>query len=421
VSTESVIDSTSTRVLLEVPSPATSLSLGEFSTSSGYNGVSVDTVSHARFYGKGGSSASDVVGQATGHVWLQSMNRVSALAQRNVLVASRDRTQIVAQKGVNLFAGFSAGNIASEGEPGSMPSSVSSYESSANIASSVATGIDAAGLVVSAIMKGVLSVASSQFAWATAMSGVSANLTGAALNIASLGWARDVDLPGINLYSSGFFTVGSARGSVSLTGVAGLLLASPFVSLAGLITTKITGAFHTSMNAIGPVDILAGDRVTIRGWLGVQVASRTGTFTGRGKTINLGTPIPFVKPPQINTLSVTMNALKSITLSSLVNTTISSLAGYQSTAMDHEIDATLGTSMQVAGIWKLEVTPMGIAAKGPATSLEIGPTGVVLSGPGGVSKAELGVANVSLQSGAGSLKIVPGASVAIDGVKLDIK
>lgn len=422
MTTDAIIDSTSTRAVLSVPSPATSVSLGAFSATSSYSGVSVDTVEHVRFYGKGGASASDLVGQATGQVWLQSMNRVVALAKKNVLVASRDRTQIVAQKGVTIMAGFAPDPIRTESEAGDLPESVSGYGTSATIASSVTAGIDAATMIVAALLKSTLSVASSSFSWTTALSGVTANLTGAALNIASLAGSKDVDTPGINLYSAGFMTVGSARSSVNLIGLSGVLLSSTFVTLAGLFTTKVTGAFHTSMNAIGPVDILGGDRVTIRGWYGVEVASRTGTFTARGKTINLGSPIPFAKPPQINTITVSMNALKSITLSSLVNTSVSALTGYESTALDHEIDATIGMKMDVgSGLWALEVTQSGIAAKGTAAKLEIGPTGVTLSGPGGVAKVELGNGKVDLTSGAGSLKIVPGTSIAIDGIKLDLK
>ncbi len=422
MSTDSLLDSTSTRALLSVPNPATSLSLGQFSTDSGYNGVSVDTDEHLRFYGKGGTSASDLIGQATGQVWLQSMNRVVSLAKKNTLVASVDRTHVVSQKGVNILAGFNSGPVTTEDNTGSLPSSVSSYESSANIAAGVATALDAAGAITAGLLRSVLSVASSSYSWATGAVGLSANLIGAGLNIATLAGAKDISKPGINLYSAGFMTVGSARGSVSLNGVAGLLLTSTFVTMAGLFSTKVTGAFHTAMNAIGPVDILAGDRVTIRGWLGVTIASRTGTFTGRGKEINIGSPIPFVKPPQINTAKVTMNALKSITLDSMVNTSVSALLGYKSTATDHEIEATLGMKMDVGnGLWDLEVMPAGIALKGKTTKLEIGYSGVTLSGPGGVSKAELDIGKVNLQSGAGSIKIVPGTSIAVDGTKLDLK
>lgn len=422
MSTEEVVDSTSTRALIDIPNPATSLSVGEFSTDSGYNGVSVDTVEHVRFYGKGGTSASDLVGQATGQVWLQSMNHVVGLSKENLMIASRDRTQIVAQKGVTILAGYSGGDVTTEPQAGTLPTSVTSFDSSAQIAAGIATGINAAEMVVAAVLTSVMSVASSRFSWTTAMSGVTANLTGAALNIASLGWSKDIDLPGINLFSSGFFTVGSAKSTVNLIGLAGVLISSSFVSLAGLFTTKITGGFHTAMNAIGPVDLLAGDRVTIRGWFGVEVASRTGSFTGRGKKINLGSPIPFVKSPQVNTLNVKMQALKSITLSSLINTSVSAYVSYASTAMDHEIEATIGTKLNVGnGLWTLEVNQLGMKAKGPAATLEVDASGVTLSGPGGAAKAEFAIGKVDLSCGAGSIKIVPGASIAFDGMKLDFK
>jgi len=421
MSTDEVVDSTSTRVLLSIPNPLTTLSIGAFSTDSGYNGVSVDTVQHVRLYGKGGASASDLVGQATGQVWLQSMNNVVALSQLNTVVASRDRTQFVAQEGITIMAGFNPGDIQTESQVGGLPTSVSGYETSATIASGVTTALNAATLVVSAALRIGLSLASSYFSWTTAMSGVTANLVGAGINIAALGWSKDISTPGINLYSSGFMTIGSAKGSVNVIGMAGVLLTSTFVTLSGLFSTKITGAFHTAMNAVGPVDLLGGDRVTIRGWYGVTIAARTGAFTGRGKKINLGSPFPFLKSPQVNTLKLTMNALKSIKLDSLLNVTVSAYKKYESTAIDHEFDATLSTKMDVAGIWILEVNAMGISAGGTAAKLEVDMSGVTLSGPGGLAKVECGVAKVDVTCGAGSLKIVPGVSIAIDGTKLDIK
>lgn len=413
---------TSTRAVMAVPSPATSLSVGAFSETSGYNGVNIDTVKHVRFNAKGDASASDLVGQATGRVWLQSMRHVVTLSKLNTVVASRDRTHIVGNKGVSLLAGFVPPSVKPEDSAGSMPSAVDSYESSANTASGVTTAIDAGMVLVSSILRGVLSVASSTFSWTTGMAGVTANLTGAALNIANLGWAKDVDTPGVNLYSAGFMTVGSAKGTVSMVGVGGCLIASTYVTLAGAISTKVTGAFHTSMNAIGAVDLLAGNRVTIRGWLGVQVASRTAQLTARAAEVNLGSPFGFKKKPQINTLKLELNALESIVLESMVHTKIESLYAYETDAMDHEIEATIGMTMDVAqGVWSMKVEAAGTSLNGPTSQLKIDAAGVTLAGPGGASKVQLGPGKVDIVSGAGAVKIVPGVSLTVDGIKMDIK
>ena len=74
----------------EVPAPWTRLRVGHADVP----GIEVKTEEHLRIYAKGEVHQSDVVGQATGQVWLQAIDDVVVMAKKKLLVSSTGATYV---------------------------------------------------------------------------------------------------------------------------------------------------------------------------------------------------------------------------------------------------------------------------------------------------------------------------------------
>ena len=92
------VSSTATRYLLSNALPRTQLVVGQWYGSTHWAGVAVDTVENVRFFANGTDlTKSDLVAQAVGQVWLQSLGKTVAFAKKDLLVASHQATMIAAE------------------------------------------------------------------------------------------------------------------------------------------------------------------------------------------------------------------------------------------------------------------------------------------------------------------------------------
>jgi hypothetical protein len=408
-----------TRVLWSVESPASTMSVGLFYEDTAYSGLSVDTTEHVRLYAKGDKGESDAIAQATGQVWMQAMGNLALVAKNKVMVSALATTAMAAKKGITVMAGLSGADAKSEGTPGTMPSSVSSYEDKAKIAAGVWAGFDVAMIATTAAAAIVEAITKGKMTWLGA-TGVAANVAGTAVNIAALTGKKEVAVPGIHLFSEGGTFIGGAYGSVNMAGLPGALLGSLFTHQFALFTTSVRGVFRASLTAVGPIDISSllwyegktdGDHT---------VASRIGTMSVRGVSMKIGQVEADL--PQLPTLSIELSALRQISLRALRTMTLSAGKSIKSKAtVDTEIKASTELSMSV-GAWEIAIDATS-AKLGPSSGphIAISPTGVLILSPARTGQLKLENGKISAMSLAGTMDIKPGLSLAVNGTEMKIQ
>jgi len=422
---------------LEVPSPWTKLQAGQGTVP----GVSVETDEHIRMYAKGTTSASDAVAQATGQIWLQAIDDVVTMAAGKSLIGSRGNTFVAANEGVTVMAGFSPSPILSWVDPVTFPQGVEGYETSANIVGGVWTGFTVALGIAAAAAKVTETCVGNNFTWWQSTSAV-INVVGAGLNLAALGWSKDIRFPGINLWSQGGTLIGSTFSSVNVMGVGGVIMASPFTSTFAMWSTKMRAIKRVGMTSCKAVAIAGTFGGSTRSVLKTAISARTGSCKLMGAAMEIGTknrvasPWPLVAPfgkpplpnPQMITQSVMFSALTSVTVAALgtMRLECKGLLGIKSTAgTNTEIigntSVTLGTGTASISIGPANGITMAdeMALAGP--QIVISAQGVQIDVGGGSATIDATIAGgVSLRSFANEVKIVPGVSLAVNGTEVAI-
>lgn len=428
---------TDTLLTLEVPAPWTKLQVGEGTVAPG---VSIETDEHVRMYAWGSTAASDLVAQATGQLWLQAIDDVVAMAKGKAILSSGGSTQVTANDGITVLAGFKPSAILSDEWPGTFPEGVEGYSTSADVVGAVWTGFTVALGVATAAIKLTEACVGTSFSW-TQSTSAAINLVGAGLNLGSLGWSRDLSMPGIQLWSEGGTLIGSTFGSVSLLGAGGVIMAAPFTSAFALYKSEIAAPLRVGMSSCGSVAISAILGGTIRSFLGTTLSARTGAMKVTGmKQVNVGTPnrpgkpwpavitmfgVTSVNPQQI-TQMVTFSALKKVSVDSPGGVTLDCMGvgGIEALATSVEIAGILETKL-TAGPWKIALTSPGDAklasvAKPGLTQIVVSPTGVKITGDP-TSSIALGPTSIDIASGASSVSVIPGVSVAVNGTVFAIE
>ncbi|MCB9592983.1 MAG: hypothetical protein H6719_09650 [Sandaracinaceae bacterium] len=416
-----------TRLYFEVPSPFTSLAIGKFradNDTSGvdYAGISVNADDHVRLYAKGSPGASDAILQSYGQAWLQAKNRMSGTAAGGVMIGSRGRTLVGSSDGINILAGFETVPPSSEGTPGTLPAMIEKYEPKATIASSLWTGFDVSMGITAGVVGIVQAVVGTGFSWVGATH-VAANLVGAALGIATLGWSREVSmLPGINLFSQGGTYMGALYGSVNITGMVGLTMGSLFHTKLAIGMSRLRGYRRASVSAAGTVDFSGLLWYECKSDGEQTIASRAGTLTMRGAAMTLGQLVAVF--PQSPTSVIEVNAINEVAIECPLSIQMSALTKLESTAM-------LDTYMKCLSSAKLHTTG--------DVAISINNSEASLSGPGGGSHLTADSCGATLQAvtstfvakkegtiliggplGGGKVEVTPGASVTVSGTTVDI-
>jgi len=416
---------TQQRYRLEVPTPLTRLVAGLYYDTTNHSGISLHTVEHVRFFAKGTVATSDIVAQATGQLWLQSLKKMVAFAEKDILVASPTSTTFAAEGGITIMSGFGPGPIASETTPDTFPAGIESYENTAALVTGIWVIFDTfMALTITAVTVFLTLMDGSLDKWG--YEGAAANLAGAAVNLAGLSfipWSSSVSLPGINLFSQAGTLIGAEMGAVTIVGLPGTLVASTFTTQFGVITAGVRGIFSCGMNALGPVDVTALADVTVRSHGETTVACRTGTTSMRAPDLIIGTEInPWVLLPQMPTREVEMVAVQTIDVSSKLLLGLDAKKGFKSSAgADTTFEATQKALFKSAP-FQIEVIPASVElgqAAGP--SIKIDDTGVTLTGPAKATEGKMGPGNVELSAGSAKIKVAPGASLTVDGVKFDLQ
>lgn len=415
-----VEDGSATRATLAVPSPSTSLVAGEGTVP----GVQVTTSEHIRFNAEGPRDESDAIAQATGQLWLQATQNLVGIAKKKLVVSSRGSTAIAASKGISFVAGFAPERVASETEPGVLPSGITSYEDSTTTAAAAVTIVNTVMLAVTAAAKTAGSLVGNGFTWGPATA-AAVNVAGSIFNGTMIGGKRDADLPGVSLYSQAGTLVGSLLAGINVFGVPGVLFASPFTTHHGLWGAKLRGYKRTSASAIKSVDVQGLD-VTVRAKNDTVVASRLGTLTLRGAQMWIGTPNRASKPwtwrPQIPTQTTTFSAMSSIELTGHDLKFESEVGNFKSLATkETSLAATEAFTFDLCdGAWTFEVTKGGVTAGTPTMKvLSIASDGSVSLV--GTAKALVSPTATRILCGPGSLEVTPGVSIAINGTELKIQ
>lgn len=420
---------TETRYLLSSPNPRTQLAIGQWYSTTHFAGIGVDTDQHVRLYATGTDlTASDLVAQATGQVWIHSLAKLVAFAKKDVLVASRSVTSIAGEGGVTIIAGFSPGDIASETTPDTFPSAIESYEAKGALLTGVWVCFDTFMAITITAVQLCLTIKDSGWAgldrWA--VEGSLANLTGASINLAGLSfipWSSTVSLPGINLFSQAGTLIGAAFGCVNVIGLPGTLIASTFTTQFGLLTAGVRGFFSTGMSALGPVDVSALGDVTCRGYAGLTFAARLGKASLRGTKMIIGTElVPWVRLPQLPTTKVEMKALKEVAVESPAAVTLvaKKMVTTQST-LDTTLKAVTKAAIGTVGPFKISLVPARVfAGKAGGPGVGLSTQDVLLTGPGGAAKAIVKDGKVELDMGGAKLTVVPGVSLKVDGLSFKL-
>ncbi|MCA9607233.1 MAG: hypothetical protein KC619_16620 [Myxococcales bacterium] len=418
--------STANRVALEVPSPWTLLTIGERYDSSAsdysgvnYSGVCVNTDSHVRMYAMGDASASDLVGQASGRVWLQAKQDLAMLADKTLVVGSYKDTYLAAAGGITVMAGYATANAVSEASPGTLPNAIESYDAKASLASGIWTGFDVAMGIVTGVVAGVQAILLGKFSWLAAQKAV-INTVGTALNIAGLGWSKDVSLPGLNLFSEGGTFISSFYGSVNVIGLAGLLMGSLFHYEIAWNVAKARGFKRVSLSATNNVDLTAAFWFEAKTDGDHTYAARAGAMNVRGVKLKVGQGR--TKYPQSPTLTQTYYGVLDSTWKSLLAITVKVLKDLEATATTNTTIDAVDAATFKAGVFTMTVKNAQVVLGDPVTGgvLKAAPSGLTLLGPGLLGSIKLKPTEMAIEAGAGSLRIKPGAAIAIDGLELKV-
>ncbi|MCB9596894.1 MAG: hypothetical protein H6719_29495 [Sandaracinaceae bacterium] len=415
----------------EVPAPWTRLRVGHADVP----GIEVKTEEHLRIYAKGEVHQSDVVGQATGQVWLQAIDDVVVMARRKLLVSSTGATYVTANRGITVLAGFKPAPILSENFPGTFPKGAEGYEKSADIVGGLATGLAIAlGIGVAATKVTETAVGSHFSIWQS--TGAAIDVVGAALNVAMLAWKKDVKLPGIQLWSQGGTVIGSTFGSVDILGLGGVTFGAPFVGTSGWFSTRLRGMKHVGVTSCNAVSIAGIMGVTARSVLSTRVAARTGELVCFAmKRFEIGVPNrpgrPYVPVatlgsltlpnPQQLTQTVLFRALNEVTMTAATSIAFNPLFDFTTKAFHTKVE---GAKVLLDGGWKVTVDQpgqsIGVAppVPGATLSLKIDAAGVSIAGP--TVGLSAGVDGIGIEAGTSSVTVVPGVSLAVDGLEVSL-
>ena len=418
-------EATSERARIYVPNPATALNVGlAFAGEDDYetaatDGITVNTAEHIRVYANGTSGNNDLVAQATGKLWMQAVDDVVVRSKRKLMVASAASSVFTAAKGVHILAGFGQTSVSSDNDPGVLPQAVEDYADKADLAASIWAGFNASTLAVAGVLRGVESLVGNKFQWNAGAVAATA-IAGTTLNALALK-DRDVDLPGINLFSNAGIYVGAVMGSVNIAGLGGVYLGSLYTAVTSILSTTIRGVFRSSLMAGGAVDISA-----IKGYEGKtdgdhSIYARTGTLLAAGTKIRCGISGAKAKLPQLPTKTVLFSGLKEVIVESIGSISAEGMLIDSKAKMATNFKSTKETSFK-AGTWEVSITPKDITVGLPHTaSMKIDASGVTIAGPSKVSTVKLGPSRVELKSGSGSLAVVPGTSVQFSGLEFAFK
>lgn len=415
--------STQNRVAFEIPSPWTLLTVGQHHDSSysgvNYDGVIVNTDSHVRMYAKGDASQSDLIGQAKQRVWLQAKRNLVGVAEKTLLLGAYKDTYVAAGGGITIMAGYHTAGAVSEASPGTLPDAVDKYDAKANLASTIWTGFDVAMGIVTSVVAGVQALLLGSFGWLGAQRAV-LNTVGTALNIAGLGWSKDVSLPGLNLFSEGGTFISSFWGSINIHGLVGLLMGSLFHYEIAWNISKVRGFKRVSLSATNNVDLVAGFWYEGKTDASHVYAARAGAMTLRGVDIKFGQSI--TKYPQSPTLTQTYYGVMDTTWKALLEVSVQVLKTISSQATTHTTIDAVDSATFKAGVFTMTVKTAQVQMGDPASGglLTAAPNGLTLVGPGKLGSIKLTPTEMAFTSGAGSLRVKPGAAIAVDGVELKV-
>jgi len=417
---------TDTRYHLHIPSPDTRLTAGKWYLDSNWAGISVDTASHVRFYANGSSaSASDIVAQATGQVWLHSLQKMVGFATKDLMIISPSSTTVAAEGGITIMSGFSPGTVSSETTPGTFPSAIESYEAKAAIATGIWVIFDTfMALTITAVSVALTLKDGSMDRWA--YEGSAANIAGAAVNLAGLSfipWSANVSLPGINLFSQAGTLIGAAFGAVTIVGLPGTLIASTFTTQFGLLTAGVRGLFSCGMNALGPVDVTALGDVTCRSYKEIEISARLGETSFKGVDMTIGTEVnPWVLLPQIATGKLELSALQEVSVESPAVITATAKTLVKSSAGGDQTLEGESLALFTSGQFQIRLLPASAQVGQQAgPSIKITAAGVELEGPGKATKGKCADGNVELDAAGAKIKVVPNTSLTVDGTKFDLQ
>lgn len=418
--------STANRVALEVPAPWTLLTVGERYDSSAadydgvnYSGVCVNTDEHVRMYALGDASASDLVGQASGRVWLQAKRNLAMVADKTIVVGSYKDTYLAASDGITIMAGFHTANAVSEVSPGTLPNAIDKYDAKATLASTIWGVFDVAMGITTGVVAAVQAILLGKFTWLAAQKAV-LNTVGTALNIAGLGWSKDVPLPGLNLFSEGGTFISSFYGSVNVVGLAGLLMGSLFHYEIAWNVAKARGFKRASLSATNNVDLTAAFWFEAKTDSDHTWAARAGAMSVRGVEIKLGQAR--TKYPQAPTLTQTYYGVLDSTWKSQLQISVKVLRDIESTATTNTTVDAIDAVTFKAGVFTMTVKNASVELGDSTTGgyLKASPSGLSLKGPGLLGSIMCKPTEMAIEAGAGSLRIKPGSAIAVDGVELKV-
>ncbi|MFK7985842.1 MAG: hypothetical protein AB8I08_07395 [Sandaracinaceae bacterium] len=339
------------------------------------------------------------------------------LAGGSAFLGARDKSIFAAKDGINVIASFGNPGPSSESDIGALPKAAKSYSDTATDVAAVWAGFDAAMTGVAAASGIVQGVVDPGFPWSS-VTHITQNLVATGLNIASLATDRDIALPGINLYSTGGTYQGALYGSVNLGGGAGFVMGSLFHTQLAYATVKLRGGRRTSLSACGPLDVSSilwhegkSDNAQV-------YACRLGDLTFDGATITVGKSTAVY--PQIPTVTVTATALNSVALVGQFRTKIGALDTIKFTALtDLFLEATSpGAAAFKVGPWEVSCKPAGATIGGATAGVSFKPMNVCAKA--GAATVKSNGVQVEMKAGAGSLVVIPGSLISVDGIGLDI-
>lgn len=418
-------ESSTQRGRIFVPSPATMINVGAAGTGdtdyeTAVEGITVNTAEHVRMFADGSTGKHDLVAQATGELWMRAVDDLVVRSKDKMLVASRTTNVFASGEGITVMAAFGQAPVSSNTAPGTPPAEVTSFDDKINIASTTWGVVSVATAAVTGILKTVETVVGSGFS-KTAAGMAAANVAGLTLNTLML-VKRDLDLPGIHMFSNAGIHVGALIGTVNIGGLAGCYMGSLYTAATSVGGSQVRGVSRVSVTAGSHIDFTGVKAYEAKTDGAHTLAARTGKADIFGTKVRCGISVSKARLPQLPTKTVRFSALKEVTMLTLG--AIEGKAGLllESTAdVDTNLTCMQETTFTVGG-WEVSIKPTESKWANPqGTSMKIDASGVTLATKGGASSAKMGTSQIDFKAGSGKMTVVPGATVSFDGQEFSIK
>ncbi len=289
--------STPQHLLIDVPSPPTTMKVGLHALSAGHDGFSVGTDGHVWLTAL---SASTFSAHSQGALRaISGEDSIYTAAKVGVTAATTGGATIAATGGVKIIAGYDAQpGLQSPDETITSPPSADDVSAGCDqvatawgIADTVIAGLFNVKTLGLAALSGPVTARSFvDYGNVLATMGFASNLAAMATNAAGMAGAS---APGVNIHAEGGINI-CTPAFCSMYGLAGLLFASPLnVQLFGAATTGIAGLASAGLSSLGKVDLASSKGVTVEAGGAVDVKCDPGeVLLGGGGGATVGQVVP---------------------------------------------------------------------------------------------------------------------------------